>query len=162
MSPYWTGSAGSTTTADTCAYYPNNSTASASDTATAWIIIYHTEVAPTEEELRARLEREREYRKQQELATKRAEELLKEYIGLAAFGKLYEVGYIEVDSRRYKGRKYRVPDAGFIEVIDKDGQVIDRLCIHPRVQCPLADQILSKIVLLELDEEYVLDTANHH
>jgi len=124
----------------------------------------------TDEQRQAREERELEYRRQedelrreQETAVKRAEELLKEHIGLEAFGKLHEVGYIELDSRRHEGRKYRVSKDCYkrIEVVDDQGKVVDKLCIGPAIGCPPCDVVLARVVLLELAEEYVLETANH-
>lgn len=124
----------------------------------------------TEEQRQAREERAQEYQRQQadlqkeqEAAIKAAEELLKEHIGLEAFGKLHEVGYIELDSQQHKGRKYRVSKDSYkrIEVVDDQGKVVDKLCIGPAIGCPPCDVILARVVLLELAEEYVLETANH-
>lgn len=124
----------------------------------------------TEEEKQARLERQEQWqreqeelRQQKEAAEKRAEELLKGYVGLEAFGKLHEVGYIELDSQRHKGRRYRVPanHMAYIEVLDEEGNIIDTLCVHPAVDCPPADHILTRLVMLGLDEENILAAANH-
>lgn len=123
----------------------------------------------TEEERQTRLEQQKEAQrryeegvKRREEAAKKAEELLEEYIGLEAFGKLHETGYIEVDSHRHKGRKYRISEehGDFIDVIDENGKVIDSLCVHPAVECPPGDHILARVILLELDEDYILERAN--
>lgn len=116
----------------------------------------------TEEQMQARLRQEEVIRQEKEAAVKCAEELLREHIGSKAFKELNEVGYIELDSQKYKGRKYRVSKSAFqrIEVIEGN-KVVDELCIVPTVQCPDGDKILSKVVLLELAEEYTLQTANH-
>lgn len=125
----------------------------------------------TEEERQATLEQQKETQrryeesvKRREEAAKRAEGLLKEHIGLEAFGKLHEVGYIEVDSHKHKGRKYRIPEGhrDFIEVIDENDKVIDTLCVHPAVECPPGDHILARVILLELSEDYILERANSH
>jgi len=124
----------------------------------------------TEGERQTRLEQQREAQrryqesaKRREEAAKRAEELLKEHIGLEAFGRLHKVGYIEVDSHRHKGRKYRIPkESGFIDVIDENGKIIDTLCVHPAVECPPGDHILAQVILLQLDEDYILERANSH
>lgn len=102
-------------------------------------------------------------RKERDIAIRQAEELLKENIGLEAFGKLHEVGYIEVDSQKYKGRKYHIPEecTSRIEVLDSSGKVIDRLCVHPAIECPAGDHILTRKVLLELDEDYILNRSIH-
>lgn len=143
---------------DTAGIYPSNS------------YVYYEPEAETEEQRQVRLERQAEYRQQQEelrqqqeVANKRAEELLKEYIGVKAFGQLHEVGYIELDSQRYKGRKYRVPEnhMAYIEVLDEQGRVIDTLCVHPAIQCPPPDHILTRVIMLQNDEEGLLTAANH-
>lgn len=131
---------------------------------------YYSSPSPeTEKQKRDRLVRETEYRQEQErlrqereLIIKQAEDLLREHIGLEAYGELYKVGYIELDSQKYKGRKYRVKKDAcrHIQVIESD-KVIDELCIVPTVQCPDGDRILSKVVLLKYDEDYLLAKANH-
>ena len=100
---------------------------------------------------------------QQAAAVEAAEELLKKHIGLERYGELYRVGHIEVDSLKHKGRKYRVPsDERMIEVLDKKGMVVDRLCIHTAIDCPMPDKILTRLVLLASAEEVLLAQANHH
>ena len=100
--------------------------------------------------------------KERNQAEAKAEALLKEHIGLEAFDKLYQVGYIEVDSRKYAGRKYRVPQARLeIEVLDEQGRVIDRLCVHPREAYPESDELLARIVMLRFAEDKILEIANH-
>lgn len=176
----------STSTSDTTFYYGGNSTdggtacgpctTTATDTvywSPAYVYCNDVQSVPQETPVqkRTRLEREEsvrkeqaELRKEQEAAVKKAEELLKDHIGLEAFGQLHEVGYLELDSQKHKGRKYRIPKEHMemIEVLDKDGKVIDQLCIHPAVECPPADHILSRVVLLESAEEFVLAKADHH
>jgi hypothetical protein len=97
--------------------------------------VYQKTKPETEEQKTERLAREsearrkaEELRREQEAAIKRAEELLKEHIGLDAFGELYKVGHIEVDSQKYQGRKYRVFKDAYrtIEVIE-NGKVMDKL-----------------------------------
>lgn len=121
----------------------------------------------TEQAEQRRLEYQRqqeELRKEQEAAVARAEELLREHVGEKAFTEMYELGYIEVDSHKHKGRKYRIPaeNEGFIEVVDKDGKVIDRLCVHAAIICPMPDKVLTRLMLLELAEDTILQVANSH
>ena len=94
-------------------------------------------------------------------ACQRAENLLKEYIGAEAFRKFCDDGYIEVDSKGYKRKKYRISRYGnsMIEVYDK-GKFTYCLCARPAVDCPPADRVLSKVVLLQSAEEYFLSKAN--
>lgn len=133
-----------------------------------------TEYTPepeTKEQAKARRDREQEYqqqqeelRKEQEAAVARAEELLRKHIGAEAFGELHKVGYIELDSHKYKGRRYRVPadSETFIEVLDKAGKVVDTLCVHTVGDCPMPDKVLARIVRLQLDEENILEVADSH
>lgn len=109
-------------------------------------------------------ERQDELKRQREQANKRAEELLAEYIGIEAFGRLHEVGYIEVDSQRYQGRKYRIPQhhCNDIEVLDEEGKIIDTLCLQLGIECPGSDVILARWILANYDEERLLSVANHH
>ena len=124
----------------------------------------------TEEQKAARLEAQRVFdleqerlRKELKQAESKAEALLKEHIGLEAFGRLHQVGYIEVDSQKYAGRKYRVPKEkrNLIEVLDGEGRVIDRLCVHPTEAYPIGDEVLARIVMLKFAEEEILKIANH-
>lgn len=123
----------------------------------------------TEEQKQARLEREaqqkrerEEAQKRRDLARQKAEELLKEHIGLEAFGKLHEIGYLEMDSCKYQGRKYRVPKyaRGSLDIVE-NGKVIDRLCVHPGQRFEDGDEILARIVMLEVNEDEILQIANH-
>lgn len=111
-------------------------------------------------EVRVVADRERERRE----AIERAEAILREHIGEDRFEELRQVGYIELDSRRHEGRRYRIHSERdhVIQVLDTDGAVVDRLCIHPDVRLPDADEVLARVVLLENAEEFVLQTANHH
>ena len=117
----------------------------------------------TAKEKGARLARERKAEKERQAIVKRAEELLILHIGMEAFGKLHELGYIETDSQHHKGRKYRVPanHMAYIEVLDEKGRVIDTLCVHPDMECPPADHILTRLIYLKMDEEALLAEANH-
>jgi hypothetical protein len=105
-----------------------------------------------------------EERQAREAAFKRAEDLLKSCIGLEAFNRLHDIGYIELDSQKHKGRKYRIPKEHMemIDVLNEEGEVIDRLCIHPAIDCPAPDHILSRVLLLKFAEEYTLAKADHH
>lgn len=124
----------------------------------------------TEEQKLARLEHQRQYeaeqekiRKEQEVAKQKADELLKSHIGVEAFGKLHEIGHIELDSQKYQGRKYRIPNnaRSLIEIVEA-GKVVDRLCVHPIERYQDGDEILTRLTLLQYAEEYLLKVANHN
>ena len=122
-----------------------------------------------EAEIRRRAEAQAEIKRQEanlrrEKANKRAEDLLAEYIGIEAFGQLHEIGYIEVDSRRYAGQKYRIPKHHYsdIEIMDAEGRVIDTLCLQLKLDCPGDDVVLARWILANFDEETLLSVGNHH
>lgn len=141
--------------------------------ATSYIPTVEPTVRETETEKQARLERQQQYEEKQkriqaeeEQTRTRALELLKSHIGLEAFGKLHEVGYIELDSQKHKGRKYRVPATrgfarNYIDVYEGD-KLIDRLCVHPQERYVDEDEVLTRVTLLKYAEEYLLKTANHN
>lgn len=110
-------------------------------------------------------QREENQRRQEEREAdvKVAEELLKQHIGVERFGVLYQVGHIEVDSQKYKGRKYRIPNnEQMIDVLDENDKILERLCIHTAIDCPMPDRILTRLILAESAEEILLAKANHH
>ena len=92
----------------------------------------------------------------------KAKLLLAQHIGAETFDRLHEVGFIELDSRKYVGCKYRLPrnPSAFIEVVNKKGKVIDTLCIQPKIRCPAGDKLLTRWLLLKYDEERLLEVAN--
>lgn len=159
-----------------CCYdgYSDNTTAGTSGAVFRYYyppsVTYASTPPETEEQKQARLQQEAERQRQVAEQQRRIEEaenkamaLLEECIGSERFAELDSVGYIELDSHKHKGRKYRVSrDATrTIEVLDEDGKVIDKLCVIPTVSCPDYDRVLSKILLLQFSEEYILETANH-
>ena len=95
-------------------------------------------------------------------AAMKAEKLLKDHIGPERFDTLFKIGYLDLNSSKYSGRKYRVFKSAYdrIKVLEND-KVMDELCVVPTVNCPENDRVLSKIVLLECDEDYILEKANH-
>lgn len=117
----------------------------------------------TEKQKKTRLRLEKKEAKEEEKAEKTAQKLLKDFIGLQAFGLLYEVGYVELDSHKHKGRKYRIPKnhMAYIEIMDEEGKVVDTLCVHPAIDCPPADHILTRVAMIQNDEEVLLVAANH-
>jgi hypothetical protein len=87
-------------------------------------------------------------------AERTAEALLRRLLGLN--------GYLEVPSREYPGRMYRIPRGpGQVQVVEH-GRVTERLCVQPAaVGLPEADVVLMHKLLLESDERRYLLTANH-
>jgi hypothetical protein len=124
----------------------------------------------TAAERRRRKARERYWDKRREIleqrrieAQNRATQLLMEHIGAEAFDELHKVGFIELDSQKYKGCRYRLPrnHNAYIEIVDSEGKVIDTLCIQPKIECPTGDRLLTRWLLIKHDEERLLAVANH-
>ena len=175
---YWTDYITTSSTTGSYYSYANTSAASTSYyvTGQTFISSYEVplnysswEIKETEEQKVAReaqyeasMKKQMAEEEERKAAVAKAEQLLKDHIGLERFGSLYQTGHLEVDSQKHAGRKYRVSKNAYDKIQVMDGEkVIDELCIVPTVQCPEGDRLLSKIVLLECDEDYVLATANH-
>ncbi len=174
--PYWGWPANNTTSAAGTSYYTT-----ATDNSTTyyyyprisyvqyqWQTVYNPQ-PETDQQKRARSRREETQRleqarqqKEHDEAVKQAEIILKEHIGQLRFAELERIGYIELDSHK-PNLKYRIPK-NHMDTIDvyEDGKLVDKLCIHPRIECPPGDHILSRVSLLENNEDYVLATANHN
>ena len=181
---YYTTSTASTSARDcwynsTGTYNPYYSTATAS---TGWYTYRYIDSVPETEqekiarlkregELNARLEAERIERAKKQVAEEqerhiredRAYKLLAEQLGDVDFRRLVSQGYLEMDSRKYAGRKYRLPKNhnAYIEILDENNKVIDTLCIQTRMECPSGDRLLARWLLINFDEERLLKTSNH-
>ena len=186
MPTYWYSSSSTSTTADySCSgtstasgisYYPYSTEYSNSYVTTNAVWVTPTVVpVETAEAKRVRLEAQRVREEQYRLETERrererkeavavAEELLAEYVGKDRLAQARQVGHIDVDSQRHQGRKYRVSleDERMIDVLDDKGVLIDRLCVHANLDCPNPDKVLTRLILLESDEDFILEKANHH
>lgn len=92
-------------------------------------------------------------------ADARAELLLARQLGEAYAG-VKRRGYLDVASRLFPRRKYRVRRGQRIQVLE-DGRCTMELCLESAVRVPEADEFLMKIVWLRAGEAQVLRTANH-
>jgi len=95
-------------------------------------------------------------------AERTAEALLRRLLDEREYDALGFNGYLEVPSREYPGRVYRIPRGpGQVQVVEH-GRVTERLCVQPAaVGLPEADVVLMHKLLLESDERRYLLTANH-
>lgn len=90
-----------------------------------------------------------------------AEMLLRDKLSHEEYRQLSSHSYLEVPSRSYANRIYRVPRGpGQVQVVE-GGRVIERLCLQPLEALPEADVILMHKLLIEGDESAYLATANH-
>jgi len=95
-------------------------------------------------------------------AERTAEALLRRLLSPIEYDALSYSGYLEVPSREYPGRVYRIPRGpGQVQVLEH-GRVTERLCVQPAaVGLPEADVVLMHKLLIEADERRYLLTANH-
>lgn len=90
-----------------------------------------------------------------------AETLLRQSLTSDEYAQLSARAYLDVPSRSYLGRLYRVPRGpGQVQVVE-GGRVVERLCVQPLDSLPEADVILMHKMLIEADEPTYLATANH-
>lgn len=96
-------------------------------------------------------------------ADEKANQLLRDLLGDQRWQR-YEIDhYVDVDSKRHPGHTYRITDdRQMISVLDEQGTRIDRLCIHTRAQVPQGDQVISKMLMAEHNEERFLKVAIAH
>lgn len=92
-------------------------------------------------------------------ADARAELLLARQLG-PAYAAVRRHGYLDVPSRLFPRRVYRVRRAQRIQVLD-NGRCTAELCMESGIKVPEADEFLMKTVWLRGNEEQVLRTANH-
>lgn len=102
-------------------------------------------------------------RKARESADAKADRLLKTILS-AEQRSQYERdrAFDVIVGRTGERRRYRIKHgwAGNVYVIDDRGREIERLCIHPDVQVPIADNLVAQKLLLEADEATFRRTAN--
>lgn len=170
-------------------YYWNDTTSTATTTATIWCrwVSTTTTTATTtgriwrewqefgaplpQDDAIARAEADRraeEYRRQFErerearaAAEKRAEELLVENLSLKQRERYKRDGWFIVHGKgcRYRIRRGRIAN---VDVIARDGEVLRSLCAHPGESVPDPDTMLAQKLMLETAEEEFLRVANVH
>lgn len=93
-------------------------------------------------------------------ANARAEELLVAHLAPAQRESYLRNKSFELQAA--SGRRYRIRHgwAGNVDALDEAGQVVERLCIHPREMCPNPDNMLAQKLLLEVDETRFRQIAN--
>jgi hypothetical protein len=102
-------------------------------------------------------------------AAQRAEQLLREHLTSTQYQQLCESGYIEIPSKLYPGRFYRIfarRQQVQVYMLGEAGssqprQRLFNLCIVPFDPVPDGDLILAYKWMIEGDEQTYLATANH-
>lgn len=101
-----------------------------------------------------------------ETARSRAEDLLREHLSERQKSDLTEKGYFDVcavDFKKADRRYYRIKRgrAGNVFFLDgPHGREVKRLCCHPLENVPDADTMLAQKLMIEMNEELFLKTAN--
>jgi hypothetical protein len=92
-------------------------------------------------------------------ATRRAEELVRRFLSTAELEQLDTRSYLDVPSRAYAGRYYRVPAREGIVTVFENGFMVLRLCIRPSEQLPSREQVLAHKAMLEASEDEYMRRA---
>lgn len=94
------------------------------------------------------------------VAAARADVTLRELLTPAEYAQVVERGYLEVPSRSYPGRIYRVPADGSAVVVHQPRTSPLYLCLRPVDRLPGAETVLVHKLLLEAAEEEYWRRAN--
>lgn len=98
----------------------------------------------------------------------RAEQLLRDSVSRQAYQNLLNLGYLEIPSRLYANRYYRIPrERRRVQVYEVcetamgvQHQKLGELCVIACEPMPDADLVLTHKWLIEADEQRYLNTAN--
>lgn len=93
-------------------------------------------------------------------AEKRAETMLGELLSAADLGVLARKGYLEVPSRRFGNRVYRVPRFQGPVAVYEGGVLTNLLCVRSVEPIPNGDAVLMHKLMIEGDEDGYLRVAN--
>ncbi len=89
-----------------------------------------------------------------------AQQLLLEVLSAADYAALQSLGYLELPSRLYPGRRYRVYRRPRPVEVYEHGRLALALCVQPTTFLPSGDRVLMHKMMLEGDEARYLRTAN--
>jgi hypothetical protein len=93
-------------------------------------------------------------------AARRADLLVREVLSAAELAELDERGYLEVPSRTWPARRYRVPAwPGWVIVVE-DGRAVSWLCLRPTRALPPRELVVVHKLMLEGAEQEYLRLAN--
>lgn len=101
------------------------------------------------------------YAAQADSPAARAEHLLRNVLGEEQFRRLRSLGYLDLPSRRVKGRVYRLDSLGNLTYRDAgEAGFNTTLCVQPKEAVPRDDQIAMRYLLVTADEDRLLEVAN--
>jgi hypothetical protein len=91
----------------------------------------------------------------------RAERLLLDVLGEGQFHRLRRIGYLDLPSRKFRGRVYRLDLMGHLSYRDAgEGSFNTTLCIQPIESVPRDDMVAARYLLVTADEGRLLTIAN--
>lgn len=91
----------------------------------------------------------------------RAERLLLDVLGEGQFHRLRRTSYLDLPSRKYKGRVYRLDAMGNLSYRDAgEASFNTTLCIQPVEAVPRDDMVAARYLLVTADEDRLLSIAN--
>lgn len=93
-------------------------------------------------------------------AAQRAEALLRANVSTPQYQQLLTNGYLEIPSRLYPGRTYRIPYRPGRVAVYEAGRQVYQLCVISCTPVPHADLILTQKWMIEADEQTYLAVAN--
>jgi hypothetical protein len=97
----------------------------------------------------------------EETPAARAERLLLDVLGEGQFHRLRRVGYLDLPSRKFRGRVYRLDLMGNLSYRDAGESGFNTtLCIQPLEQVPRDDMVAARYLLITADEDRLLSVAN--
>jgi hypothetical protein len=92
-------------------------------------------------------------------AHERAEELLRDSLSDAQYASYLRHGYVDVPSKRYPDRRYRVDGWRPVSVFE-DGGFVGAVCIRSREYLPGPDVLLARKLMIEGAEDEFLRAGN--
>ncbi len=93
-------------------------------------------------------------------AERQAEAMLREVLSEPELRQLAQHGYLEVASRRFPQRTYRIPrHPGLVGVYER-GLLVSRLCVGAVEAIPAGDSVLLHKLMIEGSEDDYLRLAN--
>jgi hypothetical protein len=91
----------------------------------------------------------------------RAERLLRDVLGEDRYRELRTAGYLDLPSKRVRGRVYRLDSLGNLSYRDAGETGFNTtLCVQPEELIPRDDQVAMRYLLVTADEERLLEVAN--
>ena len=91
----------------------------------------------------------------------RADQLLRDVLGESQYLRFKTLGYLDLPSRKFPGRTYRLDVSGNLSYRDPGETAFNTsLCVQPQEEVPRDDQVAMRYLLVTADEDRLLQVAN--